>query len=267
MRTLHRHQVELRAAIVELAFAPFASAIVPARLSPREQLDIYRHHYVLTLTEALRVTFPVILQLVGEACFRAMAARFIERHPPVAPVLFEYGDRFADFVDDRSELSGGLPYLADVARLEWAINLAYSADDAETIGLAELVALSGDSSSGALLGLHPSVQLVGSPYPIDLIWRANQPGADPAATVNLDRGGARIVVYRDAELDAAWRSLTLGEDAFFRMLNRGATLDEAHQAAAVHGSFELGSTLSWSLNAGLFVKLPATANPQRSFPP
>jgi len=43
-----------------------------------------------------------------------------------AAALAEYGDGFADFLAGFAPAQS-LPYLADVARLEWAINAAYHA--------------------------------------------------------------------------------------------------------------------------------------------
>ena len=43
---------------------------------------------------------------------------------PPQPVLAEYGAGFPDFVADY-EPARGLPYLADVARLDWALNVAF----------------------------------------------------------------------------------------------------------------------------------------------
>jgi hypothetical protein len=253
MRTLHRHQYELRAAILNNISSQLGTAIVEGRLSAAEQVDIYRNHYRFTLIDALKATFPVVEKLVGENFFAVMAWRFIGRHPPTGPVLFEYGESLAGFVEECHRLDG-LPYLSDVARLEWALNAAYHASDTAAIPLADLAALPPDQVAAVSLKFHPSVRFLRSPYPVDAIWHANQPNAATSTVVSLDDGGARLVTYRRG-FDIEWRSLTLAEDAFLAALESGVTLETAHSAATALGDFDLAPTLAWSFGAGLFTEI------------
>lgn len=251
MRTLHRHQYELRASILSNLANQIHGGVAPARLSAEEQVEIYRNHYRFTLIDALKATFPVVEKLVGETFFAVMAWRFIGRHPPEGPVLFEYGRGLSAFIDECERVSSDLPYLADVARLEWALNAAYHADDADPMTLADLGAMPPDRVGRAVLTFHPSVDFVRSPYPVDAIWNANQPGADPNTVVRLDQGEARLVVYR-RELDVEWRALSVAEDGFLTALVAGADLESADGTARALGDFELAPTLAWSFAAGLF---------------
>ena len=68
--------------------------------------------------------------MVGDDFFAGMARPFIAGSPPAGPVLSEYGTGFADFVA-RWPAAVGLPYLADVARLEVA---ATELDDRPAVG-------------------------------------------------------------------------------------------------------------------------------------
>src|SRR5690606_30106135 len=104
---------------------------------------------------------------------------FIAAHPPQSPCLFEYGASLGDFIAGFAPASS-LPYLADVARLEWAMNAAYHARTEPPIDPALLA--SGDAAilARSTLLLQPSLHLVTSPYPVDAIWRANQAGHDGA---------------------------------------------------------------------------------------
>src|SRR6202000_1958685 len=72
------------------------------------------------LVNALRLSCPTVDALVGEAFFDQAAQAFVQDHPPASAWLTGYGASFADFLD-AYEPARDLPYLADVARFDFAI--------------------------------------------------------------------------------------------------------------------------------------------------
>ena len=98
-------------------------------LEPEARLALYRHHVFETLTDVLKAAYPVVCQLVDEQFFAYAADQYIRRQPPAGPCLFEYGASFAPFLADFPACRE-LVYLPDVARLEWALHLAWYAADA-----------------------------------------------------------------------------------------------------------------------------------------
>jgi len=221
-------------------------------LDPAARLAIYRHHVSATLTEALETKYPVVVRLVDRRFFAYAADQFIRRHPPAGPCLFEYGESLADFLAT-FPASRHLAYLPDVARLEWALNHALHAEDAATFDPGWLAALRPDEVGGVRLRLHPSVSLLESPWPIDRIWRANQPGSDPDATVSLDQGGARLEVYR-LEDGVMFRTIAADTYAFRSALASDLDLQGAVGAARrADPSFDLTDALRELLDDGLIV--------------
>ncbi len=103
------------------------------------------------------------------------------------------------------------------------------------------------------LRLHPSVSLLESPWPIDRIWRANQPGSNPDATVSLDQGGARLEVYR-LEDGVMFRTIAADTYAFRSALASDLDLQGAVGAARrADPSFDLTDALRELLDDGLIV--------------
>ncbi|MGS0757134.1 HvfC/BufC family peptide modification chaperone, partial [Roseateles sp. GG27B] len=102
---------------------------------PSARLAVYRNNVVSSLVDALAETFPVVEQLVGSEFFRAMAVLFVRQAPPRSRVLAHYGQAFPSFIAD-FEPAQGLPYLADMARLEVARVAAYHAADADSVSAA-----------------------------------------------------------------------------------------------------------------------------------
>jgi len=203
-----------------------ADAVLHDRLAPAERVQIYRNHTRISLREALAATFPVVARLVGEAYFAAAARRFIEAEPPRSPVLAEYGARFPGFL----AIAPNAPaYLADVARLEWALNVAYHAEDRPALTAAQLAQLPPQVQAARRLTPLPSSAVLSSAFPTLAIWQANQPGRD--GTADLARGGQAVLVWRE-DGDAACRALPLGEAVLLHALFEGYGLGEAAASAA-----------------------------------
>jgi hypothetical protein len=231
---------------------PVVAEIQGDGLDPAARLAIYRHHVSATLTEALEATYPVVVRLVDRRFFAYAADQFIRRHPPAGPCLFEYGGSLADFLAT-FPASRHLAYLPDVARLEWALNHALHAEDVATYDPGWLAALRPYEVGEVRLRLHPSVSLLESPWPIDRIWRANQPGSDPDATVSLDQGGARLAVYR-LEDGVVFRTIAADTYAFRSALASDLDLQSAVGAARrADPGFNLTDALRELLDDGLIV--------------
>jgi hypothetical protein len=215
MPSAHDLQVAFAAAVLTGAPGRLPLAIAATALGAERRIRIYRNHFTISLTDCLGATFPVLKALVGEPYFNQCARRFASQHPPVSPVLFEYGEAFPPFVADTTG-SEEFAYLADVGAFEWAINGAYHADDAAPIDSRKILSVPQEHHGALVLHLHPSARLVTSSYPVLAVWRANQPGAD-GETVDLRRGGDRVLVWRKG-LDVGWRVLDTGETAFLTAL-------------------------------------------------
>jgi len=93
-----------------------------------ERLAIYRRTVRTNCHNALGATIPVVQRLVGTPFFHAAVAAFVRAQPSRAGDRNAYGDTFGDFLAGYPP-AAGLPHLADVGRLEWAIDEANRAPD------------------------------------------------------------------------------------------------------------------------------------------
>lgn len=221
----------------------FVDEIRPAAV----RLRIHRHHVLDSLAGALAATFPTVVAVVGADFFRGLARGFIGRSLPAQPVLAEYGQDFPEFIAEH-EPSRGLPYLPDVARLDWALNVAFHGPAGDRLASADLAAVPADRLPALRLALASGAALLDSRYPLDRIWRAAQPGAS-AETVDLASGGVHLLVLRGRE-DAAFVTLSSGESDFVRGMAGGLSLEEAAERGA--GSFDLSATFARLLGLGVF---------------
>jgi hypothetical protein len=171
MPTLLDVQRAVRRSLVARDDAEAAAYIVADQLLPGARLNIYRNTFIGTLTTALRLSFPAVHRLVGAEFFEGAAAIFTASQPPRSAYLNDYGAAFPEFLQGFAP-AASVPYLADVARLEWAVNRALHAIDEAPLDLSQLAALDPGAQSRIAFVPHPSVGLVAAAYPVDAIWRA-----------------------------------------------------------------------------------------------
>jgi len=187
-----------------------AASLVPADgLEAAARLSIYRNTATSTLTGALRLTFPAVLKLVGEEFFEGATRVFIERHPARGAWLDDYGAEFASFIEQFPP-AAGLPYLPDVAALEWAVSRALHAADVPAMDAERLAALSDGQSEQMRFVPHPALSLVRTNSPADSIWHAVLDGDDAAlASIDLTDAPVHLLIERRVQASAEQHSTTV----------------------------------------------------------
>lgn len=229
--------------------AELAAEVLGDTIPAAARLRVHRHHVFESLGSALAATFPTVQALVGADFFRGLARAFVSQSPPGQPVLAEYGSAFPAFIAGH-DAARGLPYLADVARLDWALNVAFHVPADRRLAAADLAAVPADRLPSLRLALAPGTALISSSYPLDRVWAASRPDA-PAGTVALE-GGAHLLVLRRPD-DAAFVALLAGEAAFAAGLADGLTLEEA--AGRADSGFDLSAAFARLLGLGAFAAM------------
>ncbi len=200
-----------------------------------KRLAIYRNTVTINLQQALKVAYPVLLKLVGERFFeRAIVRHYCRAYPSESGNLEDYGGYMAVFLETFPPVAS-LAYLPDVARLEWACHGAYHAADAGEIDVAALMDVSPESYIRLCFSLHPSCSLLVSPYPLARIWEVNQEGYTGEIAVDLNSGGAYILVARDRVGRVRVIELDEGEYVFLAAISEGKTLYEAFEITEERG--------------------------------
>ena len=154
MSALLRWQSQLIDAIT----APEAPSPLPAGLS-QPGLDAYRGNARLVRVEALLAAFPVCGQLVGAEFMRGVCRRYVSAEPAASANLCDDGARMGDFLAQFAP-AAELPYLADVARFEWAWHRAAWAAAADCWRPAQLAALPPEAWADVRLSRHPAASCV-----------------------------------------------------------------------------------------------------------
>jgi len=212
-----------------------------------KRFNVYRNTMHASLAAALAARYPVIQRLLGEDFFQAMALVFIRQQPPTSPVLAQYGEHLAPFLED-FEPAQSWPYLADVARLEWQRHLAYHAADAPIIDIVALAAIAPEQLGDLRLHLHPAVHWIASDYPILAIWRTN---SQDAIVQPVGAAAGQCVLVTRPDLEVLVSALPPGSDAFMAALAEAEPMGRAAELALNDTpSFDLPAALAALFAAG-----------------
>ncbi len=216
--------------------------IVAGTLDPQTRISIYRGNILGNYRKVLAATYPVVRRLVGESFFDAATDQFVRAYPSRHGDVNRYGGDYALFLASYSA-ARELNYLADVARLEWAIDQANIAADAPPLDVTALAAIAPDLLGELRFDLHPAARLVASPFPILHIWQVNQPQHEGDDRVDLGEGADTLLVMRRSHGIAVDR-LGKGEHTLLSALAANATLGvAAARAAELEPEFNLADAL------------------------
>jgi putative DNA-binding protein len=256
-------QIQLRQAVLGGDPAEIIVAIRGDELDPAARVGIYRNHALAIVGASLQGTFPVICRLVDERFFAYAVHEYLRQRPPRSRCLVEHGADFADFLAD-FEPCKALPYLADVARFEWALNIAASVREAAALHPQVLTEVPTNKAAYVALRLQPSLSYVTSPWPIDAIWQANQENEVPV--VDLASGGAKLEVRRVGD-SVGWLRLAPATFTFRTALADGLVLAAAMAAATLQDpAFDLAAAVQNIFAEGLAVAYCLSSD-QKTFQP
>ena len=228
---------------------PLAPLLKPATFLPRERgVGIYRSNSRGTRVRALEAAYPVCRQVVGQDCFRALARDLVDQSPSPGPDLNAYGGglpRWCARLVRRRAAFAALPWLPDLARLEWGLHRAWYAPDD---GPLDLALLEGHPDPGTLVPVvSQSLSLLQSRWPVDAIWHDHQAGGSPR---HRPAGGPVFLAVHRRDGRPVARRLDGKDFVLLRACGAGHTLARISEEHRL-GGHELGGLLAAGCLAGL----------------
>jgi hypothetical protein len=255
--TLAQQQLALLGSLLALpgsaqAAAALAGLKAQVRAPWARGLNAYQANGHDLAERSLLAVYPVVAALVGDDSLATMARELWHRHPPVRGDLACWGEALAAFVAPNPQLAD-VPYLADVARVEWALHRAAGAPDAgaDPASFALLTQADPDSFT---LRLAPGTAVILSAWPAASLVTAHLHDDPPLAVA-----AARVQAH-DAEAALVWRQALRprvsacrpAEAALLAALLQGrsllASLNDALEADA---AFDLGAWLPGAVTQGV----------------
>lgn len=208
-------------------------------------LAAYRANAGALAERALAAAYPVTQQLIGSNSFGALARAYWRAQAPSRGDLGSWGATLAEWIAGDQQLADEA-YLADIARLEWAVHLAETAADpgAAPAGLERLAEV---DPAAAWLCLVPGAAVVASEHPVASIWHAHHSDAadrfSPVREALAEGRAERAFVWR-CGLRVVVAAVEPAHAAFMVALLERRSIAEAIDAAGEAFDFE-----SWLIAA------------------
>ena len=200
--------------------AAFKNQIVnDKKVGAKTRLGIYADAYRLRIIEALSNSYPILKALLGDDLFEKAALKYIEQYPSTYRNMRWVGDKMA------AHLQATLPQYpvaAEMAQFEWALGLAFDADDASILSLQDLATIPPENWGNLRFKFHPAVQLVNAKYNVLLVWQALNIEKAPPKIAQINE---HYVVWRK-DLSSHYRSLELAEFDAIQCMNAGASFGD-----------------------------------------
>jgi hypothetical protein len=134
-----------------------------------DRLTIYAEAYFARISDSLAEDFSSVKRLVGEEGFLQLVSDYLKEYPSRFENLAEVGYAFSNFLS-LHEVSEFIPYIADLANLEWLLIESFYAPDGELLNWETVREISPETWKNARFNLNPSVRLMHSSWSVDRFW-------------------------------------------------------------------------------------------------
>jgi hypothetical protein len=164
----------------------------PQHPDPHNGLKVYRGNLVFGLIGAMKETYIFTRVLLGENNFNFFCRDFLYQNRSHNSDLIQYGEGFGEFLAAREEIAP-LAFIAEVAKLEWAVERAFYAQPEPSL-TGELPANWRESK----LRFKHSARLVQSSYKVHEAWAGfTEKGADGYEGNMFKKEPESLVVWSD----------------------------------------------------------------------
>ena len=155
----------------------------PQRGTPGEaRLAVYADGYMARIRQALAEAYEAVHQVLGETAFTKLAHSYARAVPSSERDLGAVGRHLPAFLTDWP-LTQQLPFLPDLARLEWSVREAFHAFEEPPLDAAALAQFPLEAWERTQLVFQPSVKVIISRWPIRDLWAAR---TQPRESIDID---------------------------------------------------------------------------------
>jgi Putative DNA-binding domain len=206
------------------------------RLAPVDQVDIYREQFWLRHVDVLREDFASIEHALGDDAFEELARAYLAACPSASFSLRDLGVEMARFLDTSAPWSDD-PFLAELARVEWAFVDAFDARDTPPFDPASIAGVAEDAWPGAWLVLCAALQRLTLRWPSHDYRIAARKDEKPTRP---EPRACHVVIYRGPSV---LHCLEIDRDAAAMLdeLACGMPLGEACERAAAASGTDLAT--------------------------
>ena len=243
-------QQQVRNAVVD--GTALAGELLVGGPDPLKRLAVHQRHFEASLANAVVGRFQATAWLIGPARLEAAARASVHVHPPTAPCIAEYGQRFPAFLAEWPA-TASLAYLAEFAALDWQLGHLSVCVDRPALRPADLATVGLERLADAHVTLQDGLYLTRARWNVDDLMQVYLSDASPdewhlqEERVWLEARGTRGTL-RFARLDA-------GTFAFREAAASGTLAEAAEVALGLDAAFEPAAALMALINEGLITHI------------
>jgi hypothetical protein len=206
----------------------------------QERLAIYHNAYRWRLRDALSDTFEQTHNYLGDKFFDEAVGDYITASPSTTRNLRWYGATLPAFLAQATVLAD-YPEAAELAAFEWALGLAFDADDQSVLTLADLAHIAPESWDSIGFDCHASVNFLLVHSNCDAIWMALKADEDPPEATWNPQPQAWLVWRKDQT--SYFRLISHDEYLALAALQRGHSFAQVCNDAAPEADELIGTWL------------------------
>ncbi len=147
-----------------------------------ERISVYANGYYARLMEALTEVYAAVKHVLGEKIFNDLAHAYAGRYPSREYNLSLTGRFFPEFLKD-PRIAEEMPFLSDLAELEWRVSCAFHAYDGKPLDPSGLSNLDPGDWEEIKIIFQPSVSVMHSAWPVFDIWKVRH---EPVENIKID---------------------------------------------------------------------------------
>lgn len=198
-------------------------------------MGVYDFAYKARLVEILQDDFEGLHTLLGDERFDQAARAYLDTHPSTYRSARWVGREFPDWLAQTAPWSD-TPEAVAMARFEWALGLAFDAEDAAPIGFDEIAQVPPEAWPLLTLTIHPSVNVIDLTHDVAPFHRAAKAQEDPEAAPAPFDTPETWATWRDGDaLQAMYRELESDEAAMLIAAMDGSAFDVLCEVVAREG--------------------------------
>lgn len=198
--------------------------------------------YFARLHDSLAEDFPKIVQFIGQESFTELAKTYLRAYPPSSFTLRYASQHFASFLSSHP-LNLSMPFLSELARLEYSFIESFDAADSELLTSEVLQQTSPELWGSLCFQLVPAAQLKSFHWQVDRLWEQEKFYPEELSSL-LAR--TELLIWRK-DFEVTYRRIDGLEAELLPLMARGVSFAElcekvsellpADEAAATLGAY------------------------------
>jgi len=158
------------------------------------RLSVYEGGYIARTREAIKEVYEALCHVLGPRQTFELVEAYASEYPSENYNLSFFGRHLPEFLL-KYPLTQDLPFLPDLAKLEWQVCNAFHAEEQSPMNPQTLAGLSEEAWDRITLQFQPSVSLISSEWPVLDIWESRKTSV-PEIKIDLVGRPQNVLIFR-----------------------------------------------------------------------